>query len=84
MEREIHSDPQANAVLEEIRGHSFIGTIIDESEYRGLLVKKGICALAGLLDWDYKYVSFKLYMVLHTRCGIDSIKVSRNLPTIAG
>ena len=62
-------------LLEDIRGHDHVDVIFDEEVYRSLLRKAQIYPPAGSLDWNYKYISVKLYMVLYTHCGIDPIKV---------
>ena len=62
-------------LLEEIRGHDYVDVVIDEDVYRSLLLKAEIYPPAGSLDWNYKYISVKLYMVLYMHCGVDPVKV---------
>ena len=51
---------------EEIRGHEYVDVIIDEQVYQSLLTKAKIYPPAGSIDWNYRYISVKLYMVLYT------------------
>ena len=58
--------------------------IIDEHVYQSVLRKAKIYPPAGSLDWNYKYISVKLYMVLYTHYGIDPMKVLEESPARCG
>ena len=66
-----------DVMLEEIRSHTMKDKIIDEDEYNILLRKHNLYPVNGQLDWDYKYLSTKIYMVLFTYCGMDPIKIMK-------